>query len=168
MGKFTVTHEINCDVDTFWKTFLDNDFNVKLYTQALGFPDWKAVDQTDTDTQATRKVSAQPKMEIPGALQKLFGPGFRYTEEGSMKKPERIWRWKMTPSTMADKLLTSGTVRAEATSGGKTRRIAEMHVEAKVFAVGGLIESTAEKQLREGWDKSASFMNKYLAESAAK
>jgi hypothetical protein len=42
------------------------------------------------------------------------------------------------------------------------RRIAEMSIEAKIFAVGGLLESTAEKQMRDGWDKSATFMNKYL------
>jgi hypothetical protein len=104
-------------------------------------------------------------MDVPGPVQKLFGPGFRYTEEGSMKKDEGIWRWKMTPSTLADKLLTSGTVRVEAIGDDKVRRIAEMDVQAKVFAVGGLIESSAEKQMRDGWDRSANFMNKFIDES---
>ena len=163
MGKFTVTHEINCNVDTFWKTFLDREFNTQLYTQALGFPEWTILDQSEDDTRAARKVTALPKMEATMSVQKLLGSNFRYTEEGSMTKPERVWRWKMTPSTLVDKLLTSGVVRAEPIGDGKTRRIAEMVVEAKIFGVGGLIESSAEKQLREGWDKSAAFMNKYLA-----
>ena len=163
MGKFTVTHEINCNVDTFWKTFLDKDFNDQLYKGTLGFPDFKVTEQTEDDTRAVRRVSATPKMEVPGPVQKLLGSNFRYTEDGSMTKPERIWRWKMTPSTLADKLLTSGTIRAEAIGDNKTRRVAEMVVEAKIFGLGGLIESSAEKQLRDGWDKSAAFMNKYLA-----
>jgi hypothetical protein len=163
MGKFTVTHEINCNVDTFWKTFLDSEFNTKLYLDGLGFPAFKVVELVETDAKVTRRVAGTPKMEVPGPLAKLFGSNFGYTEEGSMTKPERIWRWKMTPSTLADKLFTSGVVKAEPIGEGKTRRIAEMTVEAKVFAVGGLIESTAEKQLRDGWDKSATFMNKYLA-----
>lgn len=25
MGKFTVTHTIDCDVDTFWKTLFDKE-----------------------------------------------------------------------------------------------------------------------------------------------
>jgi hypothetical protein len=162
MGKFTVTHEIHCNVDTFWKTFLDKDFNVNLYTVTLGFPDWKITDQTETDTQVTRKVAAQPKMEVPGPVQKLIGANFRYTEEGTMSKSEKIWRWKMTPSTLAEKLFTSGTVRVEPIGDNKVRRIAEMNVEAKIFGVGGLLESSAEKQLREGWDKSAAAMNKWL------
>jgi hypothetical protein len=83
-----------------------------------------------------------------------------------MTKSERIWRWKMTPSTLADKLFTSGVVRAEPLGDSKVRRIAEMNVEAKIFAVGGLIESTAEKQIRDGWDRSAAFMNQWLKDHA--
>lgn len=164
MGKFTVTHEINCNLDTFWKTFLDKDFNTRLYVEWLGFPEWNIVEQSEDDKQASRKVAALPKMEVPGPVQKLLGSNFRYVESGSMSKPERVWRWSMTPSTLADKLFTSGVVRAEAISDTKTRRFADMVIEAKIFGVGGLIESSAEKQLREGWDKSAAFMNKYLAE----
>ena len=166
MGKFTVTHEIRCNADTFWKVFVDKDFNVRLYTQALGFPDFKITEQVDDGTTVTRKVSAQPKMEIPGPLQKLIGAGFRYTEQGSMKHAEGIWRWKMTPSTLADKLFTSGTVRVEPIGDSKVRRIAEMNVEAKIFGLGGMIESTTEKQMRDGWDKSGTFMNKFLEETA--
>jgi hypothetical protein len=165
MGKFTVTHEIRCNVETFWKTFFDKDFNKRLYTQGLGFPSFDVTDQSDDGTTVTRKVAGQPKMEVPAALQKLFGPGFAYREEGTMKKAEGIWRWKMTPSTLADKLFTSGTVRVEPIGDDKVRRIAEMSIEAKVFAVGGIIESSAEKQMRDGWDKSAVFMNKWLDEA---
>jgi hypothetical protein len=163
MGKFTLTHEINCNVETFWKTFFDKDFNTQLYTGALGFPDFRVVEQTDEGGAVTRKVAAQPKMDVPGPVAKIIGPGFRYTEEGSMKTAEGIWRWKMIPSTLADKLFTSGTVRVEA-KGDKVRRIADVSIEAKIFAIGGLIESSAEKQMRDGWDRSATFMNKWLAD----
>jgi hypothetical protein len=168
MGKFTLTHTINCNAETFWKTFFDKDFNVQLYKGPLGFPDFQVVSQTDDDTTVARKVAAQPKMEVPGPVQKLIGPGFRYTEEGSMKKSEGVWRWKMIPSTLADKLFTSGTVRVEAMGEGKVRRVADVSIEAKIFAVGGLIESTAEKQVRDGWDKSATFMNQFIAQQANK
>jgi hypothetical protein len=163
MGKFTLTHEINCNADTFWKVFFDKDFNEGLYKGPLGFPDFKVVDQTDDGSKVTRKVAAQPKMDVPGPVAKLIGPGFRYTEEGSMSKSEGLWRWKMIPSTLVDKLFTSGTVRVEAVGGDRVRRIADITIEAKIFAVGGLIESSAEKQMRDGWDKSAVFMNKFLA-----
>ena len=163
MGKFTVTHEINCNVETFWKTFFDKDFNEKLYLEALGFPEYKTLEQNETEKQITRRVHGQPKMNLPGPVAKLFGSNFSYDEEGSFDRATQIWRWKLKPSSMADKLRTEGVVRVEAIGDSKVRRVAEIEVEAKIFGVGGLIESTAEKQLREGWDSSAVYMNKHLA-----
>lgn len=163
MGKFTVSHEINCNEETFWKTFFDKDFNEKLYKEALGFPSYKTLEQNETDKQITRKVSGQPKMDVPGPVAKLIGSGFSYVEDGSFDKGSKVWRWKMIPSTLADKMRTEGTVRVEPVGSDKVRRISEITIEAKIFGVGGLMESTAEKQMRQGWDASAVFMNKYLA-----
>lgn len=163
MGKFTITHEINCDADTFWKTFLDKDFNDKLYLEALRFPEFKVLEQRETDAEIIRMVKGQPKMDLPGPVAKLFGPGFSYKEEGKLNKATKIWSWKMIPSTLADKLRNEGTMRITPVGDNKVRRVADLVIEAKIFGVGGLIESSAEKQLRQGWDESAIFMNKYLA-----
>jgi len=162
MGKFTLTHEINCNEETFWKIFLDTSFNEKLYKEALGFPEFTVVEQRETDNETTRKAAGQPKMEMPGPIAKLLGSGFRYVEEGRLDKKTKVWRWKMIPSTLADKIHNEGTMRIEKIDDNRVRRIAEITIEAKVFGVGGLLESSAEKQLREGWDKSAIFMNDWV------
>jgi hypothetical protein len=166
MGKFTITHEINCNVEKFWKVFFDKDFNEKLYREALGFPKYEVLKHEETATQITHKVHGQPKMNMPGPVAKLLGANFVYTEEGTFDKATSIWRWKMTPSALADKMRNEGSMRIEPIGDTKVRRIAEVIIEAKIFGVGGLIESTAEKQLREGWEESAKFLNKYLATSA--
>ncbi len=165
MGNFTVTHEINCDAETFWKIFFDKSFNERLFKDVLGFPEFTILEQNETDTQITRKVSGTPKMTLPGPVTKLLGNNFRYTEDGTFNKATKIWSWKMQPSTLADKLRQEGKMRIEPIGDKRVRRIAEIVNEAKIFGVGGLIESSAEKGLREGWDQSASFMNKYLTEA---
>lgn len=166
MGKFTVTHEINCNAETFWKTFFDKTFNEKLYLDELKFPSFKIVDQTDTETKITRKVQGAPKMDVPGPVAKVLGSNFSYTEEGTFDKATKTWRWSLTTSAMPDKIKQNGTMTIQAVGDNKIRRTAEIFIEAKVFMVGSLIESSGEKQLREGWDKSAVFMNKYLASAA--
>lgn len=163
MSTFKVTHEINCNVETFWKLFLDKTFNEKLYKEGLSFPEFTIVSQNETDTEVTRKCTGQPKMDMPAPVMKLLGSGFRYTEEGKLNKATMVWTWKMIPSALADKLRQEGTLRVEASGDNKVRRVAELINEAKVFGVGGLIESSAEKQLRSGWDQSATFMNKWIA-----
>jgi len=162
MGKFTVTHEINCNAETFWKVFFDKDFNIKLYKENLGFPEFTIVEQRETDSEIVRKVNGTPKMEVPGPVAKVLGSNFGYKEEGTFNTSTKLWKWKMIPSTMADKLRNEGTLRIEAIGDTKVRRIADLVIEAKVFGIGGLIESSAEKQLRDGWDKSAKFMNEWL------
>jgi hypothetical protein len=163
MGKFTVVHEINCNVDTFWQTFFDKEFNEKLYREGLGFPEFSVLEQRETDTQIIRRAAGQPKMNMPGPVMKLLGNNFRYTEDGTFDKASKQWKWKMTPSTLADKMRQEGSLRVEPLGDNKVRRVAEMVIEAKIFGVGGLMESAAEKGLREGWDQSAVYMNKHLA-----
>ena len=164
MGKFTVTHEINCNEEKFWKVFFDKDFNLKLYKEGLGFPAFNIVDQRDTDAELVRKVTGTPKMDVPGPVAKVMGSNFSYTEEGKFNKATKVWQWKLIPSTMADKLRNEGVLKITPIGDAKVRRVAEITLEAKVFGIGGLIESSSEKQLRDGWDKSAVFMNKWLAD----
>ena len=162
MGKFTVTHEIHCNAERFWKVFLDKDFNNELFKNYLAFPAFQIVEQTESDTEIVRRITGQPKMDMPGPIAKLLGSNFGYREEGTLNKKAGLWQWKMIPSTLADKLRNEGTMRVEPVGDSKVRRIADITIEAKIFGVGGLLESTSEKQLREGWDRSAQFLNDWL------
>jgi hypothetical protein len=163
MPTFKITNEINCNEETFWKLFFDKEFNTKLYLEGLGFPEWSVLDQSETDTEIRRRTKGRPKLKnMPGPVVKLLGDKFGYEENGTMSKSEKVWRWKLTPSTMADKMKQEGSLKIEPLGENKVRRVVEMMVEAKVFAVGGLLESTAEKSLKEGWEDSATFMNKWI------
>ena len=58
--------------------------------------------------------------------------------------------------------------RVEPAGEGKCRRIADISMEAKVFGVGGMLESTTEKNMRQGYDASARFMNQWIRDGKAK
>lgn len=163
MAKFTLTHEIRCNADTFWRIFLDQEYNKKLYLEGLGFSAYDILEQRETDALVTRKVKGTPKMNLPGPIAKLVGSNFSYVEDGQLDRASKIWSWKVTPSSLADKVRNGGVLRLEPIDDNRVRRIAEIEIEAKVFGVGGLIESSLEKQLREGWEASVPFMHKWLA-----
>lgn len=163
MPTVTFTHDIHCNEETFWKIFLDPEFNERLYKDGLGFPDWKQVSLDETDAKITRTTSGQPKLDdVPGPVAKLIGNGFRYTETGTLDKATKVWTWKLVPSIMADKVKQEGKMTIEP-AGDKVRRKVELFIEAKVFGVGGMLESTTEKNMRAGWEKSAKFMNDWIA-----
>ncbi len=166
MPTVTFTHEIHCDEAKFWELFFDKDFNEKLYKVGLEFPEWTIVEQTETETEMRRTTRGRPKLKnIPGPVAKLLGDSFGYTESGSMDKKAKVWKYKLTPTTMADKIKQEGTMRISPAGDGKVKRTVELLIEAKVFGIGGLLESTTEKQLRDGWDTSAKFMNKWLTDN---
>ncbi len=167
MSKFTLTHEINCDTETFWKIFFDKEFNEKLFREHLGFPKFDILECRETAESVYRKIYGMPKMDVPGPVAKLLGSSFSYTEEGTFDRKTGVWKWKMTASALADKLRNEGAVRVETAGEGKVRRIADITSEAKVFGVGGLIEGATEKNMRAGWDASAAYMNKWIANGKA-
>ena len=85
-----------------------------------------------------------------------------FTEEGTFDKATKIWRWKLIPGSLGDKVRSEGAIKVEPVGSDKVRRITECTIEANVFGIGGLIESSAEKQTREAYDAHANFMNKCL------
>jgi len=162
MGKLVITNEFNADEATFWKVFFDKDFLVKLYTEALGFSEYTILEQSETDTEIIRSVKATPKMDAPGPIAKLLGKNFGYTEKGKFDRRTQVWSWKATPSALADKIRNEGTMRLEKIGDNRIKRITEIAIEAKIFGLGGLIESTAERQFRQGWEDSVPFMQKWI------
>ncbi len=161
MRKATSTVTFDCDVETFWKTFLSEEYNRKFYLDTLGFKAFEVVSQTETE----RRLRVVPKLNMPKPVMKILGDSFGYEEEGRLDKANNTWHWKMIPNTMSEKLKTEGTVRVEAAGDGKCRRTDEVTLEAKIFGVGGLIESSTEKEVRAAWDAESAFMKTYLQQN---
>lgn len=158
MRKVTRRHTIPCDVDTFWKVFFDKAFNEELHIKELGFSKFEIISQTET----ARRLRGVPKLNMPKPVAALIGDGFAYEEEGSFDRAKSVFRWKMIPSTMRDKVKNEGSVTVEPAGEGACVRIDEMMMEAKVFGLGGMIEGSAETEAIASWDKNAVFMTKWL------
>jgi hypothetical protein len=161
MATFTMRHDLDCDCDTFWRLFFEKDFNEQLY-KALQFPEWKLLDTKETDKEIIRTVKAMPKMDAPAAVVKLLGSSFGYDEEGRFDKATKTHKFIIKPNVMTEKLRNEGSVKCEPRGEGKSTRVVEIIAEAKVFGVGGMIESSFEKSFRTGWQQSADFINKWV------
>ena len=159
MRNATATHTIDCNIETFWKLFLDEAYNKRFYLDELGFKEFEILEMTDT----LRRLRGVPKLNMPKPVMMFFGDSFGYEEVASLDRDKNEWRWKVIPNTMRDKLRTEGVIRLEAMGNDKCRRIDEVNLEAKVFGIGGLIESSTEKEVRDAWEKETRFMNRWLA-----
>lgn len=165
MNHFVARHLIHCDEKTFWKLFFSREVNARMYAEVLKFPAFSIVEEREDEVSLVRKAVGRPRVHaLPEAVQKMLGSSFQYVEESTFEKAARRWRWKMMPSHMPDRLRNEGVLWIEPAGQGRITRVADVRIEAKIFGVGKILEGLVEKEIRAGWDESAAFLNKWLAE----
>lgn len=162
MGTFTIRHTFDVPKETFWnETFLNADFNRKLYIEKLEFTGYEVLKEQPKDGgKLDREVRTTPKAEVPKALQKVVGGEIAYVEAGHFDGEH--YRFTITPNKLADKMKIRGDMWCEARGETRCERILEMTVEVKIFGVGGVMASFIEKTTRDSYDKSADFTREWL------
>jgi hypothetical protein len=168
MKTVTGSVVLPCSPERFWQVFLDETYTRAVFMDALQFKDFGVLELDET----SRKIRAVPRLKVPGVIEKLIGDSFAYEEHGTLDRARGLWTWRMVPPSNLDPtkkpkkeiVTTRGTVRVEPAGDGKCRRSDEVVVEAKIFGIGGLIESTVEKELRASWAKEFAFLTRWLEE----
>jgi hypothetical protein len=156
MKTVTGTSVLPCSTEALWKVFLDERYTRALYLDELQFKEFSVLELTEN----SRKIRVVPKVNLPGVLQKLVGDTFAYEEHGTLDREHNEWTWRMVPRK--EIVATRGKVRLEPAGDGQCRRLDEVVIEGKIFGVGGLIESTAEKEVRASWAKELAFLERWL------
>ena len=157
-----------CSPEAFWKLFLDEKYMQALFREVLEFKDFSVLELSET----TRKIRAVPKMKLPAVIDKLVGDTFAYEEHGTLDRAKNLWTWKMVqPAKLDPKAKPKRrSSRRAAPSGSRPpptvqcRRTDDVIVEAHMFGVGGLIESTVEKEVRSAWLREFAFLKRWLTE----
>ncbi|CAM5487526.1 DUF2505 family protein [Streptomyces abikoensis] len=168
MPQFTVELNVNGAASDVWALLTDDAFLEDLYRNRLQYVQWSVTERlTAPEGDLIRRVALIPPMNAPAPVRKLLGSGFRETEESRFDDKQLVWSWRRIPSTMADKIKEEGRVRVEAVPDGSSRLVAETTIECKVFGVGGLMESTAEKHSRHDWETLGEALRLRLAADAS-
>ena len=165
MAKFEIRHRIGCSAADFWtKIFENQDFDPALYKEALHMEFEMLKWDPETGERSSRIV---PNIKGPKAVQKVLGDSQTFVETGTYDREAGTYTFKVTPSTLANKLLIGGVMRIEPDGDDHCYRVVDFSIEAKIFGVGKLIASVIEKNTRDSYDKSAKFTNEYLAAGRA-
>lgn len=166
MRRFRLTQDIECSADEHWRIYFDDAFERDLY-QHLRFPTYELLESRDEENRVVRRIRVTPRLEVPAAVAKVLGPSFGYVEDGTFDKRSKTWRSRIIPNVLADRISCDLTVTCEETGPARSRRIVDGNLEARIFAIGGLVESAFEKSLRDGWEKSAAYLNEVARRTKA-
>jgi hypothetical protein len=109
-------------------------------------------------------------MKLPAPVAKLIGESFAYEEHGTLDRANNEWTWRMVqPANLdskrkprKDAVTMHGTVRIEPSGEAHCRRTDPFTVEAKLFGLGGLIESTIDKELQSARAKEYAFLARWV------
>jgi hypothetical protein len=161
--ELTLHHDIRCTVDRFWALFFDPEFTREMILDGLGFAACDIEPVVEQGSLRTRNMRVTPKIDVPAAVAKLLGPRLGYTERGKLDVRTHAWTYEIVLSVLADRIRMGGTMRVEPDGADRCKRRSDLWVDVKIFGVGGLVERAAEKNMRDGWNKSADWMNGWLA-----
>ena len=167
MLTFTLEHELDCSVERFWELFLDADFTRTMIEDGLDFASCEVGKLQDEGDRVLRPMKVVPKLVLPAAVAKILGPKLGYTEAGVYYRKEPRWRFDLTLSALSDRIKIGGDVTTRSLGEHRCVRVSKHQVEIKVFGVGGLAERAARSNIEDGWNKSAVWMNRWLADNPA-
>jgi hypothetical protein len=163
MKKVTESWSLGCSAERFWQVFFDADTSRSLYLDGLGFKQYRVL----SDDPAARRLYLSPKLNLPGPVAKLIGDSFAYEQHGAFDRAIGRFTWKMVqPGDKAGKpgmVSSSGWIQVVDAGPGKCTRTDEVTVQAHVFGLGGMIESSVETELRSSWAKELAFLRPRLA-----
>ena len=163
MIELTLRHELSCTPQRHWKLFFDPDWTRELILDGLGFNKCEVGDLERDGDITTRKMRVEPKIDVPGPVARLLGPRLGYTEHGTYDETAKTWNYKLVLSVLSSQIQLGGDVHIEPKGEDKCVRVSKIWVKVKVPLIGGMVEKAAEKNMRKGWDDSASWINQWLA-----
>ena len=167
MIEFTLRHPLDCTPQRHWDLFFDPDWTKNLILEGLDFQTCDIDPVRQDGTKRLRDMRVTPKLVIPAAVAKMLGPKLGYTEKGTYHETTQTWSYRMVLNVLTEKIRIGGDVTIEPLGDDRCTRISKMWVEVKIFGVGGMVEKAAEKNMRDGWEKSAAWINRWLADNPA-
>lgn len=167
MIEFTLRHPLHCTPARHWELFFDPEWTRTLIIDGLGFSTCDVQPVRQDGTTRHRDMLVTPKLDLPAAVVKLLGNTTGYTEKGRYDEATQAWTYQLVLNALTEKIRMGGEVTLEPLGTDRSTRVSKMWVEVKLFGVGGMVEKAAEKNMRDGWARSAAWINRWLADHPA-
>lgn len=167
MLELTLHHDIHCSADRFWELFFDPAFVREMIVDGLGFASCDVGPIVDTESLRSRDTRVIPKIDVPAAVAKLLGPKLGYTEKGRLDTRTHAWKYEIVLSVLSERIKMGGTMTVEPAGEALCKRHSDLWVDVRILGLGGLVERAAESNMRSGWNRSAVWMNEFLARPGA-
>jgi hypothetical protein len=159
-----IRHDLDFSGEDYWeKAVLIPEYNQRLYAECLKFPRFELKEQREEGNLVHRRILIEPPLGgLPGPAKKVLGDKLSYVEEGTYDRKTLRYTFKVTPSTLSDKVKVEGEMWCEPRGEGKCTRHVRVNVDVKVFMVGSMIEDKIAADMRDSYTKAIPFTADWL------
>jgi len=165
--EIAIAHDIDCSAERFWELYLDARWTRDLIAECVGFFECRIDEAEVTEREVRRHMYVVPDVHLPGPVVKILGHRFGYHEDGVLDRAAGRWTWTHRLGVLSDRITMRGTMRIEPVVADRCRRDVRISIEARLFGVGKLVERAAGQATRDGWEKSARWINDWLLHNPA-
>jgi hypothetical protein len=162
-ARFSIVRRLPCTPAQFWTLIhASREFGEAVHRDHLGFGYEVLEDEPSSGKWKTKVV---PKIAIPEVLKRAGGAdadGFYYFEEGVRDTANNRYRFSIAPSLFTDKVSVKGELTLVPVGTDACERTIKLEIDVRAFGIGGIIETFVERALRQSYDGSADFTDKWL------
>jgi len=160
--KFDFAHTFkNITLEKYEELFFDEAFNEAMKPVAE-LKSREMLEKREENGKIIRKIRVVPSRNFPGPVKKLMGDGeLSYMEDNSFDKVTHVLDWRSKTSVLTDKIKMSGQIIFSQSPAGVQRRVTG-EVSVSVFGLGGMVEKLIVDNIRETYDKIATFTQKWI------
>jgi hypothetical protein len=164
--NYTIAHEFDCDADTFWKIFFDEEFQKDMFA-VIGIKERTVHKFEEDDREIRREVKVVPKRDLPAAMKTLIKGDFGYVEHDVYHKGQNLMDVRIVPTLMSDRFDMKATFRVIPLGGQRVRREFTGTIKVSVPLLGGKIEKSVVEDMQKSYDDAATVMRRWVAKQQA-
>ena len=159
--NFSIVHEFDTDVKTYWDTFLSPEFGETLMA-GLKMKNYKVLERTDDGTTFKRVQSMEPSVALPALFAKLI-PDMGYTEYDTLVRSTNTMKIRIELASMKEKIKTHGDYIVTPLGDARCRREFRGEVNVAIAFIGGKAEKFVVEQMKESYEVATRITRDWLA-----
>jgi len=163
--NFSIVHEFDTDVRSYWEMFLSEPFTEALMG-ALKMKNYRLLKREDDGTTFRRTQSMEPTVALPAMFASIV-PSLGYTEHDSLVWSTNTMRIVIEPAQMKEKFQTAGDYIVTPVGDKRCRREFRGEVKVSIPLLGGKMEKYTIEQMKESYEVATRTTREWIQKAKA-